>query len=107
MGFSKATQPSPAYRDDPDYAETASMSSAVLLDDVESASLDEELPAYSDEPTAPLVDLSCNSDSAAPTPASQRTILHGYYRYAASARTLANADILQSAMRAPILYSRF
>jgi hypothetical protein len=79
MGSSKTTQPSPAYRDDPDYAETASMSSAVLLDDVESAFPEEELPAYSDEPTAPLVDPSCTSDSTAPTPASQRTILHGYY----------------------------
>jgi hypothetical protein len=33
----------PIYRDDPDYAETASMASAVLLDDVD-AFPDEELP---------------------------------------------------------------
>lgn len=79
MGSSKIAQPSPAYRDEPDYAETASMSSAVLLDDVESAFPEEELPAYTDEPTAPLIDPSCESDSATPAPASQRTILHGYY----------------------------
>jgi hypothetical protein len=38
-----------AYRDDPDHAETASMASAVLLDDIE-AFPDEELPPYEDNP---------------------------------------------------------
>ncbi|KUJ08063.1 uncharacterized protein LY89DRAFT_659779 [Mollisia scopiformis] len=79
MGSSKLSQPPAAYRDDPDYAETASMSSAVLLDDVESAFPEEELPAYTDEPSAPLVDPSCSSESAAPPPASEQAILHGYY----------------------------
>ncbi|CZT41890.1 uncharacterized protein RSE6_01696 [Rhynchosporium secalis] len=53
MGSGKAVyQPPPAasYRDVPDYAETASMSSAVLLEDVEAAFPDEELPPYQDEP---------------------------------------------------------
>jgi hypothetical protein len=55
MGTSKAAPPAP-YRDDPqpDYAETSSMASAVLLDDVESY-LDEELPpAYEDTPSQSL-----------------------------------------------------
>jgi hypothetical protein len=39
----------PTYRDDPDHAETASMASAVLLDDVDSFP-DEELPSYTDTP---------------------------------------------------------
>ncbi|KAL2066995.1 hypothetical protein VTL71DRAFT_1419 [Oculimacula yallundae] len=59
MGSGKAVyQPPPpaSYRDAPDYAETASMSSAVLLDDVEAAFPDEELPPYQDEPAeAPLL----------------------------------------------------
>lgn len=42
----------PAYRDDPDHAETASMASAMLLDEVE-AFPDEELPSYSDMPIEP------------------------------------------------------
>lgn len=51
MGHSKgAAQPPPAvYRDDPDYAETASMASAVLLDEVDFP--DEELPSYEDTPS--------------------------------------------------------
>jgi hypothetical protein len=40
----------PAYRNEPDHAEIASMASAVLLDDVE-AYLDEELPSYTDTPS--------------------------------------------------------
>ncbi|KAH7403651.1 hypothetical protein BKA64DRAFT_457906 [Cadophora sp. MPI-SDFR-AT-0126] len=59
MGSGKAVyQPAPpqAYRDEPDHAETSSMSSAVLLDDVEAAFPDEELPPYQDTPSAaPLV----------------------------------------------------
>jgi len=52
MGKTTAHNPGPpAYRDEPDHAETASMSSAVLLDDVESFP-DEELPAYTDIPSA-------------------------------------------------------
>ncbi|PMD49087.1 hypothetical protein L207DRAFT_415193 [Hyaloscypha variabilis F] len=51
----------PAYRDDPDHAETASMASAVLLDDVESFP-DEELPAYTDTP--PAVTPSVSSSTA-------------------------------------------
>jgi len=58
MGSGKAVyQPAPpqAYRDEPDHAETSSMSSAVLLDDVEAAFPDEELPPYQDIPSeAPL-----------------------------------------------------
>jgi hypothetical protein len=55
MGYSKgAAQPPPAvYRDEPDYAETASMASAVLLDDVDFP--DEELPAYEDAPSQSAV----------------------------------------------------
>jgi hypothetical protein len=37
------------YRDEPGHAETASMASAVLLDDIE-AFPDEELPPYEDSP---------------------------------------------------------
>jgi hypothetical protein len=40
----------PAYRDNPDHAETASMASAVLLDDVE-AFPEEDLPSYTDIPS--------------------------------------------------------
>jgi hypothetical protein len=55
MGYSKgASQPlqPPVYRDEPqesDHAETASMASAVLLDDIDYP--DEELPSYTDHPT--------------------------------------------------------
>jgi hypothetical protein len=55
MGYSKgASQPlqPPVYRDEPEEsarAETASMASAVLLDDIDYP--DEELPSYSDHPT--------------------------------------------------------
>jgi hypothetical protein len=51
MGYSKGSvAPQPAvYRDDPDYAETASMASAVLLGDVDFP--DEELPSYEDTPS--------------------------------------------------------
>jgi len=41
--------PQGTYRDDPDHAETASMTSAVLLDDIE-AFPEEELPPYEDNP---------------------------------------------------------
>ncbi|KAE8452285.1 hypothetical protein EG329_000985 [Mollisiaceae sp. DMI_Dod_QoI] len=79
MGSSKNSQPPPAtYRDEPDYAETASMSSAVLLDDVESAFPDEELPAYSDEPAVGLSESSCPTEDA-PAPFTQNAIHHGYY----------------------------
>lgn len=53
-GVSKKTAADPPpsiYRDAPDYAETASMSSAVLLDEVESFP-DEDLPAYEDTPSS-------------------------------------------------------
>lgn len=52
-GASKKTAADPPsiYRDAPDYAETASMSSAVLLDEVESFP-DEDLPAYEDAPSS-------------------------------------------------------
>lgn len=50
MGKATAhSQGPPAYRDDPDHAETASMASAVLLDDVDYFP-DEELPSYTDTP---------------------------------------------------------
>jgi hypothetical protein len=39
--------PPSIYRDDPDHAETASMASAVLLDEIETFP-DEDLPAYED-----------------------------------------------------------
>lgn len=69
MGSGKALHQSPpptSYRDELDYAETASMSSAVLLDDVEAAFPDEELPPYQDIPAdAPLI-------QAASTPAASR-----------------------------------
>ncbi len=62
MGKTNTHNPAPpAYRDDPDHAETASMASAVLLDDVESF-LDEELPAYTD--TTPAVTPSVSSSAA-------------------------------------------
>ena len=52
MGKTTTHNPGPpAYRDEPDHAETASMSSAVLLDDVDSFP-DEDLPAYTDLPSA-------------------------------------------------------
>lgn len=84
MGSGKAAPPA-AYRDEPDYAETASMSSAVLLDDVESAFPDEELPAYSDEPSLGLLadqdpDNACPTESFEAIPNPQRTIHHGYYK---------------------------
>ena len=47
----QAPQP-PRYRDDPDLAETASMSSAVLLDNIEDSFPDEELPSYEAEVTS-------------------------------------------------------
>ncbi|CZR61934.1 uncharacterized protein PAC_11831 [Phialocephala subalpina] len=83
MGSGKAAPPA-AYRDEPDYAETASMSSAVLLDDVESAFPDEELPAYSDEPSLGLLadqdpDNACPTESFEAIPNPQRTVHHGYY----------------------------
>jgi hypothetical protein len=73
MGSSKATAPpQQPYRDEPDYAETASMSSAVLLDDVESFP-DEELPAYEDTPSeAPLA-------PAGRAPTSHQVFFHGAY----------------------------
>jgi hypothetical protein len=43
--------PHQAYRNAPDHAETASMASAVLLDDIQ-AFPDEELPAYEDNPVS-------------------------------------------------------
>jgi len=57
MGSSKALPPQrpSVYRDDPDdRAETASMSSAVLLDEIESFP-DEDLPAYSDSPSSSMI----------------------------------------------------
>ncbi len=50
MGKPTPTEQPVPYRDEPDYAETASMSSAVLLDDVEYFP-DEELPSYEDTPS--------------------------------------------------------
>ena len=55
MGYSKGASqplPPPIYRDEPQehgHAETASMASAVLLDDIDYP--DEELPSYTDQPT--------------------------------------------------------
>ena len=46
-GFAEPQQPA-QYRDDPQYAETSSMASAVLLDDVDIFPPDEELPSYED-----------------------------------------------------------
>lgn len=50
MGYNKKDPQPPAgvYRDDPDYAETASMASAVLLDDVDFP--EDELPSYEETP---------------------------------------------------------
>jgi hypothetical protein len=71
MGNPKSTAKPPAagvYRDEPDHAETASMSSAVLLSDIEypeehtpltEGFPEDELPAYSDvvqPPRAPQTD---------------------------------------------------
>ena len=71
MGSGKAVhQPPPpaSYRDEPDYAETSSMSSAVLLDDVEAAFPDEELPPYQDVPSeAPLVSRATTASEAQQT----------------------------------------
>jgi hypothetical protein len=62
------TPPQGSYRDDPDFAETASMSSAVLLDDIE-AFPDEELPPYEDNPvTTPRVQEPQRSPDTSHTP---------------------------------------
>lgn len=52
MGKPSVTKPPPGvYRDDPDRDDAASVSSAVLLEDVEYN--DEDLPSYSDLPHLP------------------------------------------------------
>jgi hypothetical protein len=57
----------PAYRDDLDHAETTSMASAVLLNDVEAAFPDEELPSYTDTPSqssvTPSISRSADGDN--------------------------------------------
>lgn len=68
MGSGKAVHqplPSASYHDAPDYAETASMSSAVLLEDVEAAFPDDELPPYQDVPSeAPILPIATTAAAA-------------------------------------------
>jgi hypothetical protein len=79
MGKATAhSQGPPAYRDDHDHAETASMASAVLLGDVDYFP-DEELPSYTDTPA--------ESHTSATPGVSLSANYHQFYEYAPSLHT--------------------
>ena len=92
MGSSKASalpRQSGVYKDDPDRDDAASMSSAVLLGDID-AIHDEDLPSYSDS-QAYTDELSTTSTPAAPT--------EGEYERARPGQPAFNPYVIMSSQR--------